>query len=89
MIIRVFDRLLKRVVETIETPCKSITHLIEINAVNNLYLSIDKSGPVYLWNFQYVGGMARDVSASGKTIPIFMEITQTQNKQQTYQRLKP
>ena len=58
-------------IETIETPCKSITHLIEINAVDNLYLSIDKSGPVYLWNFQYVGGIARDARASGKTAPNF------------------
>ena len=35
------DRLLNKIIQIVETPGKSITHLIEIEGIDHLYLSID------------------------------------------------
>ncbi len=51
--IRMFDRSLNKIVQNIETPEKSITHLIEIDGLDHLYLSIDKNGPAHLWKFYF------------------------------------
>ena len=51
--IRIFDRLQNKIVQVIESPGKSITHFIEIDGIDHLYLSIDKNGPVHLWNLNY------------------------------------